>query len=125
MNCPNCGSPIEPSAVFCTNCGIHLTNIPPEQPTAVIPKEYKPISPWGYIGWNFLFAIPIFGFILLLVFSFSKSNLNRRNYARSYWCALLIVILLLVVAVIVAVATGTADELIALFEQYSNSLAGM
>ena len=48
MNCPNCGSPIEPSATFCTNCGIHLTNIPPEQPTAVIPKEYKPISPWGY-----------------------------------------------------------------------------
>lgn len=34
-----------------------------------IPNEYKPISAWGYFGYNILFSIPIIGFIFLIVFS--------------------------------------------------------
>ena len=43
--------------------------------------ENKYIKPWGYIGYNILFNIPVIGFILLPVFSFDKSNLNRKYFA--------------------------------------------
>lgn len=48
--------------------------------------KYKPLSPWAYFGYNILFSIPVIGFILLIVFSFSNDNINRRNYARSFFC---------------------------------------
>ena len=97
MNCPNCGAPVETGEVFCKNCGAQLTNTAvaaPKQPEAPapirIPSQYKPLGAWGYVGYSLLFSIPIVGFICLLVFSFNDSNLNRRSYARSYWCALLL-----------------------------------
>ena len=55
-----------------------------------IPSEYKPISAWGYFGYEILFCLPIIGFIFLLVFAFNNSNINRRNFARSYFCVFLI-----------------------------------
>ena len=56
-----------------------------------IPEEYKPISMWGYFGYEILFAIPLVGFILLLVFSFGGTqNKNLRNFARSYFCFLIV-----------------------------------
>lgn len=67
----------------------------------MIPEEYKPISMWGYFGYELLFAIPLVGFIMLLVFSFGgTSNKNLKNFARSYFC-------MLIVAVIVAVILGS------------------
>ena len=61
----------------------------------VIPEEYKPISMWGYFGYELLFSIPLIGFILILVFSFGGArNINLRNFARSYFCALIIVLIL-------------------------------
>lgn len=69
----------------------------PQKQTIQIPEKYRPISAWGYFGYNLLFALPIAGFILLIVFSFDDSNINRKNYARSYFCALLIVVIILVV----------------------------
>jgi len=62
-----------------------------------LPEKYKPISPWGYFGYELLFSIPIAGFILLIVFSCDSSNINRRNFARSHWCALIIVGIILAV----------------------------
>lgn len=57
----------------------------------VIPNEYKPISPWGYLGYNLLFSIPLIGFIILLIFALGGTqNINLRNYARSYFCAMLV-----------------------------------
>lgn len=62
-----------------------------------IPSEYKPISMWGYFGYQILFAIPIIGFILLLVFSFGGTrNINLRNYARSYFCLFIIVVVAII-----------------------------
>lgn len=55
-----------------------------------IPSNYKPLSAWAYFGYQLLFAIPLVGFILLIVFSFNDENINRRNFARSYFCSLLI-----------------------------------
>ncbi len=69
----------------------------PQPQTIQIPEKYKPISAWGYFGYNLLFAIPIAGLILLIVFAFDDSNINRKNYARSYFCALLIIIIVLII----------------------------
>ena len=60
-----------------------------------IPPEYAPISMWGYFGYELLFAIPCVGFILLIVFSFSASNVNLKNFARSYFCFLIIIAIII------------------------------
>lgn len=45
----------------------------------------KPLSTGGFIGTMLLFAIPLAGLIMSLVWSFSKRvNINRRNYSRAY-----------------------------------------
>lgn len=61
-----------------------------------IPSEYRVLSPWAYFGYSILFAIPLIGFILAIVFAFDNSNLNRRNFARSYFCGLLIAVILII-----------------------------
>ena len=76
------------------------------QNTAQIPAQYKPLSPWAYFGYSLLFAIPLVGFILLIVFSFSDENINRRNFARSFWCALLVVVILIVAMIVLGLAFG-------------------
>ena len=69
-----------------------------------IPENYKPISMWGYFGYELLFSIPCVGFILLLVFSFGGTqNINLKNFARSYFCFLIIAA---IIAVIIASVIG-------------------
>lgn len=81
-----------------------------EKDSSLIPAEYTPISAWGYFGYQLLFAIPIVGFILLIIFSCGgTSNINLRNFARSYWCGL--VVALIIFAVVFAVFTGLASSL--------------
>ena len=78
-----------------------------------IPFEYKPISMWGSFGYQILFSIPIIGFILLLVFSFGGTqNKNLKNYARSYFCFMILAIILVAIIVAVTVSTGTSASVI-------------
>lgn len=129
--CPNCG--FETDGKFCPQCGSSMPQ-PVEvsepaynsaqpnsyqtynaannyntasQPTA-IPAKYKPISAWGYVGYSLLFAIPIAGFIVAIVFACSDENINRRNYARSIFCALLLSLIIAAVVAIIAIATGVS-----------------
>ena len=62
-----------------------------------LPPKYRPLSAWAYLGYSILFAIPLFGYICLIVFSFSNSNINRRNFARSYFCVLLLTVIIIAV----------------------------
>lgn len=63
-----------------------------------IPEEYRPISMWGYFGYQILFAIPLVGWIILIVFALGGTkNINLRNFARSYFCILIIMILLIII----------------------------
>ena len=71
-----------------------------------IPAKYKPLSPWAYFWSSILFCIPVIGFIFLLIFTFGASNINLRNYARSYWCALLIALIIAAVIVVIGVSTA-------------------
>ncbi len=66
-------------------------------------RQYKPLSPWAYFLYSILFAVPVIGFVLLIVFSLNSSNYNRRNFARSYWCILCLILALLVLLFLVAV----------------------
>ena len=78
-----------------------------------IPPEYKPLSPWAYWGYSLLFAIPFIGFICLIVFSLDKTNINRRNFARSFWITLLITVILTVIGVVLAAVFGVSMDSLA------------
>ena len=57
-------------------------------------------------GDEILFSIPIVGFIVLLVFSFGGTkNVNLRNFAKSYFCFLIVIVIF---AIIVAIIGGAA-----------------
>ncbi len=75
------------------------------EPEPVVPAENRPLSPWGYFGYGLLFSIPIIGFILLIVFSFAGKNVNRKNFARSYWCWFILSLALILILVIL-ILTG-------------------
>mgnify|MGYP004568894857 CR=1 FL=1 len=63
-----------------------------------IPEEYKPISMWGYFGYEILFSLPIIGVILLIVFSLGGTkNVNLKNFARSYFCIIIIISIVLII----------------------------
>lgn len=66
------------------------------------PEQFRPLGAWEYFGYSILYSIPLIGFIMLIIFSFNDSNINRRNFSRSFFCGLLVFI-----AVMAAlVATG-------------------
>ena len=68
-----------------------------------IPKEYKPISIWGYFGYEILFCIPVIGLIFMIIFSFSK-NRNLKNFTLSHFC--LLVIFLVIIIAVLALGAG-------------------
>ena len=65
-----------------------------------IPVQYQPLSAWAYFGYKILFSIPIIGLICLIIFSFSDDNINRKNYARSYFCIYALLAFVLLIALI-------------------------
>ena len=75
-----------------------------------IPSRYAPLSAWAYFGLSVLYAIPIIGFIFLIIHTFSSGNINRRSFARSYWCRLLLVLIIVGLLYGFAVATGRSEE---------------
>ena len=73
-----------------------------------LPSKYKPLTAWGYFWLSVLYAIPVIGWIFLVVFAVSDGNVNRRSHARSYFCPTVFVILL-AIAFIVLVAVGAVQ----------------
>lgn len=71
-----------------------------------IPEEYRPISMWGYFGYEILFYIPVVGLILLIVYSFGAKNVNVKNFARSHFCGGIVLFIIVVLICLVIVAAG-------------------
>lgn len=72
-----------------------------------LPPEFKPISAWGYVGYNLLFSIPLIGFIFLIVYACGGTqNKNLKNYARSFFCILLLSIIISVILGILGIVFG-------------------
>lgn len=63
-----------------------------------LPEKYRPLGAWAYFGYSILFNLPLIGWILAIVFSFSDKNINRRSFARSYFVGLIICIVILAAA---------------------------
>ena len=59
----------------------HMGTVEKSAGFSMLPPEFEPISSWGYVGYTILFS-----------FAFSGKNINRRNFARSYFCVAIIVI---------------------------------
>ena len=115
MYCVNCGEKLKKGAKVCPNCGhaVDAKGRPVyENEIDVIPDQYRPISMWGYFGYQILFAIPVIGFIFLIIFALGgHSNVNVKNYARSYFCMLLIVVILIVILAASGVLAEAIDAL--------------
>lgn len=91
MNCNNCGKTVD----------IKIQDLP---------SNLRPLSAWAYFGYTLLFSIPVVGFILLIVFSFNRGNINRRSFARSYFCSYII----FAVIILIVMLTGIGAELLAM-----------
>lgn len=84
-------------------------------------EEFRPLSPWAYFGYSVLFTVPFIGLIVNLVFCFNSENINRRNYARSFWCAYLLAAIIIAVFLVAASAIGiTADSVEQVIDGVSN-----
>lgn len=81
-----------------------VTNIGTVTLNGEVDPRYTPITMWGYFGYEILFAIPLIGWIFLLVYAFgATSNINVKNFARSYFCLYIIVA---VIALLVGAVAG-------------------
>lgn len=76
-----------------------------------VPPEFKPLGAWAYFGLTILFSIPILGLLFLIIFAFSDANINRRNYARSYFCMFVFILVLLAISFFTGVLTETIDAI--------------
>ena len=92
-----------------------MTNAPITE--ANLPAEYRPLSPWAYFGLTLLFSVPIVGFVFLIIFSFKKTNINRRNFARSIWIPLFIGLAVFLVLLLVGVIGGAGGDISSAFKR--------
>lgn len=76
-----------------------------------LPEAYRPLSPWSYFGLGILYALPLLGWIFLIVHAIGSVNINRRNYARSYFCVYVLAIILGVLLTITGVLSGLTQSL--------------
>ena len=65
-----------------------------------IPEAYRPLSAWTYFGLEILYALPIVGWVFLICHAIGSQNINKRSFARSYFCVYVIVILLVIVLLV-------------------------
>lgn len=77
-----------------------------------IPEEYRPLSMWAYFGYNILYSIPLIGWIFLIIFALDGSNINRRNFSRSYFVVFIICAVFLSIAFISGTAATFLEALI-------------
>lgn len=76
--------------------------MPPQFNEDMLPEEYKPVSVGKYIGYSILFALPLIGFIILLITAFSGStNKSLKNYARA-------MLVMMVIGAILGAVLGAA-----------------
>ena len=72
-----------------------------------VPAEYTPISMWGYFGYSILFNIPVVGFVFILIFAIGSKKVNKKNFARSYFCGLILALIICgITALIIGLTSG-------------------
>lgn len=76
--------------------------------------DTKPLSPWSYLGLEILYSIPIVGLVFLIIHAIGAQNINKKNFARSYFC---FVILILIIVGVILLITGGVAGITALFNK--------
>ncbi len=151
MKCPSCGAEMLEGRSYCSMCGASVpenketkesvtvgtsySQTSYQQPyqtygdgTPVIPEEYRPIGPWGYIGYMLLFSIPCVGFIVMCIFAFgSQNNINVKNFARSYFYLWLIGVAISIIffAIFMTIVVSVGGEMTDFMEEFSRELSRM
>ena len=75
-----------------------------------LPEAYRPLSPWTYFGLGILYSLPVVGWIFLIVHAIGSMNINRRNYARSYFCVYVLAIILIAVLAAMGVLSSIGQS---------------
>lgn len=74
-----------------------------------LPPELRPLSAWAYFGYELLYAVPVVGWVFLICHAIGARNVNKRSFARSFFCVYIVVAVL---ALILAL-TGAGAALFA------------
>ena len=85
--------------MICPNCGNKINE------EELLNYEYKPISMWGYFGYQLLFMIPFIGSLALVIVALTHKNINVRNFARSSFCVSIIVLILFALFIAMGIFT--------------------
>ena len=88
-----------------------------KQEYSELPFKYLPMGGWDYLGWSFVYSIPVFGIFFIIVNSLRSSNIARRNHARSYIAAFFVALLLIAIAGAIAYFV-LGEELILAYYEY-------
>ena len=60
-------------------------------------QNNKIMTSWAQFGYYCLFSIPVIGWIFIIYYSLENSFVARRNFARSFLCAIIVLIPLLII----------------------------
>ena len=71
-----------------------------------LPKSYRPITGWGYFWRSVFYAIPVIGWLFVLINALGAKNRNGRYFARSYFCGLLIALIIAAVVAVLDLVAG-------------------
>lgn len=93
-------SPVVVASPVVGDTGVKVAKAPEK---VNVPKEYKPFSTIGAMGFLLLTFIPVIGLIPLFIFAFGSKNKNRKSLARAILIWLLIILLILAAAFVTAV----------------------
>lgn len=73
-----------------------------------LPPELRPLSPWTYFGLDILYAIPLIGFIFLICHAIGSTNVNKRNFACSFFCIYVVVVAVVLLYLLLIAGAGAA-----------------
>ena len=79
--------------------------------------DKTPLSPWTYFGLEILYSIPIIGFIFLICHALGAENENKKNFARSYFCFVIVVGIIIGIIFIIANASGWIEAITQAMQQ--------
>jgi hypothetical protein len=74
----------------------------------VVKTEERYMKPFGYIGYNILFNIPLIGLILMIVFAVDNTYMNRKYYAISFIILRVIAVVLFIILAVLSATLGYA-----------------
>ncbi len=76
-----------------------------EQAMASYQGDGKYIGAWHYVGLEILYAIPVIGWIFLIVHCFLPENPNRMHFARHFFVRFLLGIVIMLILMLVLYLT--------------------